>query len=200
MQSPFVSAGLMTTAMLLGHTAMAADDTRKFEIGFSYGKSDQIFDASAQNGSGTERSSSGDLWLGYPFTPTFGAQFGYWMISSGHVSGEITATGSNGRQTRYTDLLRDVDGWSLSGTATWPINDWVRLTGRAGLLFWHTETRATEFLFQSRTLRSASGESPTFGLGLAAGDSWGFRVDYDRFFDVDDATVKTITGGLFWRF
>jgi hypothetical protein len=193
-------AGLVVAAILFPPLAQADGRDAKFDYGISYGTSEHDFDTNATSGTGTARSRTGGIWVGYHFTPNFGAQLNYWWLAAGYGLAPVTVAQSGGGYAQYNDAWRDVYGWSVSGTATWPVNEWLRLTARAGMFFWNSETTASVFLLQTRTLSSASGQSPTYGAGFLVGDPCGLRIDYDAFERVDQSRIQTLTGGVFCRF
>jgi hypothetical protein len=195
-----VRAGFFAAALLVSASAAAAESEGKFDFGIGYGKSEHAFEANATSGTGTARSTTADVWVGYHFTPNFGAQFNYWWLAAGYGLPPVRIAQGGGAYVEYNDAWRDVYGWSVSGTATWPVTDWLRLTGRAGVFFWNAQTSATDFLLQTRTLSSASGQSLTYGAAILVGEPCGFRLDYDAFDKVDQSRIQTVTGGAFCRF
>ncbi len=195
-----VCAGLVAVVLLASALATAAESESKFDFGVGYGKSEHAFDANATSGTGAARSTTADVWAGYHFTPNFGAQLNYWWLATGYGLPPVRIAQGGGVYAQYNDAWRDVDGWSVSGTATWPVNDWLHLTARAGVFFWNAETSAAVFLLQTRTLSSASGQSFTYGAGILVGEPCGFRLDYDGFDRVDQSRIQTVTGGVFCRF
>jgi hypothetical protein len=195
----------LVAAAFLAYSDANAQQTRgKTGFGIAYGKSEHAFDANATSGTGTERSTTAAIWFGYDFTPTFGAQVNYWWLADGYGLPPVSVSQGGGSSVVYTDATRDVHGWSVSGTANWPVKDWLRLTGRAGVFFWSSEISAppNSFCFScpNVALRSAHGQSFTYGAGLLIGQGWGFRLDYDGFSRVDQSRIQTLTGGIFWGF
>jgi hypothetical protein len=140
-----ICAGFVAAVLLVSVLANAADSDGKFDFGVAYGKSEHAFDANATSGTGTARSTTAGMWAGYHFTPNFGAQLNYWWLATGYGLPPVRIAQGGGVYVQYNEAWRDVDGWSVSGTATWPVNDWLHLTGRAGMFFWNAETSAAVF-------------------------------------------------------
>lgn len=191
---------VLSAVLFVSVSAEAQERDRNFSFGVGYGKSDNVFDENATSGTGTARTSSADFWAAYDFTPNFGVQFNYWFLAFDQDVPPVRVDQGGGAYIVYDDAARYVDGWSLSGTATWPVTEWLHLTGRAGVFFWHAETTASVGFFDSKTLSSDSGRSFTYGAGLLFGDPCGFRFDYDGFAKVDQSRIQTVTGGVFCRF
>lgn len=164
--------------------------------GFAIGQSETTFDSGATSGAGAARNKSGGIFMGYDITPYFGFQGASWWLASQDQPGLIIDN------VVYSQVTRNVDGWSLEGTLSWPVAEKLKLTGRAGVFFWKAETYASSSLFNSRTLSNDSGVSLTYGVGARfdLGQSWGLRVDYDAFENIDQSRIQMLTIGAYYRF
>jgi hypothetical protein len=164
--------------------------------GVAIGQSETTFDSGASSGSGVARNKSGGLFFGYDVTPYWGIFAATWWLASQDQPG-ITID-----NVVYSQVTRNVNGWSLEGTVTWPVAEKLKLTGRAGVFVWKAETYASSSLFNSRTLSNESGVSPTYGIGARfdLGQSWGLRMDYDAFENIDQSRIQMLTVGAYYRF
>jgi len=164
--------------------------------GFAIGQSETTFESGASSGRGVARNKSGGFFFGYDITPYWGILAASWWLASQDQPG-ITID-----NVVYSQVTRNVDGWSLEGTATWPVAEKLKLTGRVGIFIWKAETYAASSWFNSRTLSKESGVSPTYGVGARfdLGQSWGLRMDYDAFESIDQSRIQMLTFGAYYRF
>jgi len=196
MLNPGKSVCILIAAAALSGSGVCGAQERQGYFGFGIGRSETDFDVGAVSGSGTVRTTSGGLYGGYDFTRHFGIQAGSWWLASQDLP---PVTVGN---TVHTDANRDVYGFALQGTATWPVTDRFGLSGKLGFFFWQSYTTVPETLLTSDTLRWESGVGLTYGVGarLHLGARWGLRIDYDAFEDVDQSRMQMLTAGAYWRF
>jgi hypothetical protein len=164
--------------------------------GFAIGQSETSFDSGATNGTGVARNKSGGLFLGYDITPYWGIQGASWWLASQNQPGMTVDN------VVYSEVERNVDGLALEGTLTWPVARKLKLTGRVGVFFWKAETSVSSSWYNSRTLSNESGVSLTYGVGARfdLGQSWGLRMDYDAFENIDQSRIQMLTMGAYYRF
>lgn len=186
---------VLAAALPFGSGICVAQEKRGY-VGFGIGSTEADFNAGAVSGSGSVRTKSGGLYGGFDFTPHFGMQFGSWWLASQDLPPATVGSSV------YGNVTRDVNGYALQGTATWPVTERFGLIGKLGLFFWQSETTASVFLLSTKTIRRDSGASLTYGAGarLGLGAGWGLRVDYDAFEDVDQSRMHMLAAGAYFRF
>ena len=117
--------------------------------------------------SGTEDAFTGNLFMGYNFNETFGAELGYQYAGRGSADGE-----------RYEN-----QGATLSGIARLPLGEDFSLFGEAGAYWAHTDGLDN----------SDTRVSPLAGVGLTykLNDSLDLQARYRYMWDVADLTTST---------
>ena len=117
--------------------------------------------------SGTEDAFTGNLFMGYNFNETFGAELGYQYAGRGSADGE-----------RYEN-----QGATLSGIARLPLGEDFSLFGEAGAYWAHTDGLDN----------SDTRVSPLAGVGLTykLNDALDLQARYRYMWDVADLTTST---------
>ncbi|MFM4994523.1 MULTISPECIES: porin OmpA [Aeromonas] len=118
--------------------------------------------------SATEDAFAGNLFMGYNFNETFGAELGYQYAGRGSTNGGIN------------NNTYETQGGTLSGIARLPLGEDFTLFGEAGAYWGHTHGLGV----------SDSKVSPMAGVGLTykLSDGWDLQARYRYMWDVADLT------------
>lgn len=124
---------------------------------------------------------------GYAFNEIFSVKASYHALGKGHFAASCPPP--NVCLIQNFDRV-DIDGFSFSATASWPITSMLDVYGEVGILSWDTDFH--QFILDE------SGEDLLYGVGLGVNFSpkWRFSLQYvDLGFDVTAAGI-----GLTHRF
>ena len=156
-------------ALALATTAAHATDDIYFGAGVGAAHFNGLNNAAVETG--TEDAAATNLFMGYNFNETFGAELGYQYAGRGNTNGGIN------------NNAYENQGATLSGIARLPLGEDFSLFGEAGAYWSHTHGFG---MTDSRV-------SPMAGVGLTykLNDALDLQARYRYMWDVADLTTST---------
>lgn len=132
---------------------------------------------------------------GYNFNKYFGAEIGYMNLGSVdaafNVTAPVAATGS-------ADI--DVDGFMAAGTLSYPINEFVDVSGKVGVYLWNADGTVKV----STVSMSADDDDSDLLFGIGGKyhytENITFRAEWERAFDVGDSDLDLFSVGVQYNF
>jgi OOP family OmpA-OmpF porin len=132
---------------------------------------------------------------GYNFNQYFGAEIGYVNLGSVDTAFNVTApaaaTGS---------ASVDVDGFTASGTLSYPINEQLDVFGKLGVLVWNADGSASV----SGVTVSADDDDTDVHFGIGGKyhhtENITFRAEWERAFDVGGSDLDLFSVGVQYNF
>jgi OmpA-OmpF porin, OOP family len=213
----WITGSLAVAALLASAATRAAPAETGFYLGVNGGQSkydqeiegadDIVVDALQSNGflvldvesdvDDSDTSFAG--FFGYRFHPNVAAELAYVDLGELTYNSTVLATSFlfGGVQEMDTTLAVSSKGPVASAFGIWPVSDVLELYGRAGIFVADTEYSATASILTISETVSESHTSVDSVLGVGAalnlGNTWTFRLEYQRYVAVgdEDSTGET---------
>ena len=174
-----------------------AQDTNNFYVGAGIGHADQKDSCDDIAGSCDDTDTGWKLFVGYKFNSYVSAEGGY--IDFGESDADDVVLGIP------VSAEAEVDGFFLTGIASWPLYDKFNIFGKIGVLFWDVDVDASGG--GTTVSDDETGTDIMFGLGAEYifTNKISARVEWEHFnnvgdSDIGDTDIDLISGSILFRF
>lgn len=131
-----------------------------------------------------------ELFLGWRFHENFAVEGGY---------ADLGEFGGNGRESTPVAFDVAAEGAVLRAVGFFPVLDWLELTGSVGAFFYQSKVRATLGDERETTSENGTALTASAGLQVRATEFAAFRLQYQRFFDIEDNDIDAIVFSIMFQ-